>query len=109
MSAATTPSSSVSRQPDFPDAAALIALVGAYAAGQGERWQPPADLTSLIAAAARHQLTPLLGTVLADRPGAEPWAATLRQGGFYTVRRPAQLAPLARPDLDALPAPGGPG
>ena len=72
-----------------------MTLVGAYAAGHGGRWQPPADLTSLIAAAARHQLTPLLGTVLADRPGAEPWAATLRQERYYTVRRQAQLATLA--------------
>lgn len=85
-----------------------MALVGAYAAGQGERWQPPADLTSLIAAAARHQLTPLLGTVLADRPGAEPWAATLRQERYYTVRRQAQLATLAGPYLDALHARGIP-
>src|SRR5207244_3903883 len=89
-------------------AAALMALVGAYAAGQGERWQPPADLASLIAAAARHQLTPLLGTVLADRPGAEPWAATLRQERYYTVRRQAQLATLAGPYLDALHARGIP-
>src|SRR3989442_11756559 len=86
-----------------------MALVGAYAAGQGERWQPPADLTSLIAAAARHQLTPLLGTVLADRPGAEPWAATLRQERYYTVPRQAHLAALAGPYPDALRARGIPG
>ncbi|OLB94226.1 MAG: hypothetical protein AUH30_18430 [Candidatus Rokubacteria bacterium 13_1_40CM_68_15] len=55
--------------------------------------------------AARHQLTPLLGTVLADRRGVDPGAAAaLQQERYYVVRRQAQLAALAGPYLDALRA-----
>ena len=84
-------------------AARLREFCRRYVTGTGQgSLAPPPDAQGFLALARRHQLTPLLWSLLRPELVAEPLATALRRDFYRSVARRHQLLSMAGPLLDAL-------
>jgi putative nucleotidyltransferase-like protein len=81
----------------------LRSLCRSYVTGTMPVWAPPPDAQQFFGLARRHQLTPLLGSLLRrELAPDEPLAVALRRDAYRSVARHQRLVSMAAPLIKAL-------